>query len=108
MLGSYTGRQQSWMAILAALDLAWMLRLGGWRPGPARMLLGVLGTGVVVVLANWGITASHLGAMLGLAAWDSALRLGAHHAWTLAQLANGAGDVAWIGAGLLAAAFSSR
>lgn len=108
MLGSYTGRQQSWMAVIAALDVAWMLRLGGWRPGAARLAAGVVGTSLVVLLANWGITASHLGAMLGLATLDSALRLGANHAWTLAQLANGAADAAWIVAALVVAAFSSR
>ncbi|MDQ3206405.1 MAG: hypothetical protein M3Q40_07875 [Pseudomonadota bacterium] len=108
IVGSYTGRQQSWMAVLAALDVAWMLRLGGWRPGRARVAAGVTGTAVVVLLANWGITASHLGAMLGLAAWDSALRLGSDHAWTLAQLANGPADVAWILLGLVVAAVGSR
>ncbi|MFC3552049.1 hypothetical protein ACFOLC_13645 [Lysobacter cavernae] len=108
LLSLYTGRQHSWMAVLGALDIAWMLRLGGWRPGPRRRALGVLATAAIVALANWWITASQLGATLGLDPWTSALRLGRHHAWMLIQLANGAADLAWIVAGLIVAAWLSR
>jgi len=104
----YTSRQLSWMAVVGALDVAWLLRLGHWRGGAARMALGVAVTTAVVVLANWGITAGELGNDLGLPTWDSAIRLGANHAWTLAQLANGTTDLAWLAAALLAAAWASR
>lgn len=108
MLALYTGRQYSGMAILGALDVAIILRLGHWRPGPGRMALAVLTTTAIIVLVNWTIIAAHLGAMLGLSPWDSALRLGVHHAWTLATLANGIGDLAWLAAACLLAAISSR
>ena len=106
MLGAFTSRQNSWMAVLAALDIAWMLRLGGWRPGPGRAAVGMAATALTVLLANWGITASHLGRAMGLQAWESALKLGSDHAWTLAQLANSGGDVLWLA--LAVAAFASR
>ena len=108
MLGAFTSRQNSWMAVLAALDIAWMLRLGGWRPGPRRAVVGVAATAMTVLLANWGITASHLGRAMGLQTWESALKLGSDHAWTLAQLANNAGDVLWLALALVIAAFASR
>lgn len=108
LLGMYTGSQQTWMAVLGALDVAWMLRLGGWQAGGMRVALALCGTALVVVLANWGITASHLGAALGLQPWESALKLGVHHAWTLAQLANGPSDVAWIVLALIVATFTAR
>ena len=108
MLGAFTSRQNSWMAVLAALDLAWMLRLGGWRPGPRRAVVGVIATALTVLVANWGITASHLGRAMGLQAWESALKLGSDHAWTLAQLANNTGDVLWLALALVIAAFASR
>jgi hypothetical protein len=108
MLGMGSHRLHSWMALLGALDVAWLLRLGGWRPGPWRIALGVTGTAAIVVIANWGIIAAHLGAMLGRAPWDSALRLGWHHAWTLAQVANGPGDLAWIAAALVLAVLATR
>lgn len=109
VLGSlYSGRQLGWMALLGALDVAWLLRLGNWRPGTGRMVAGVLATATIVVVANWWITATHIGAMVGLDPWNSALRLGWHHAWILAQLANGALDALWIAIGLAVAAWLSR
>lgn len=108
LLSLYTGRQNGWMAVLGALDIALMLRLGGWRPGFGRLLAGVLGTAAIVIAANWFITATQLGAMLGLPPWESAVRLGIHHAWILVQLANGVADLVWITVGLIAAALLSR
>lgn len=107
-LGFFNGSQNSWMAVIAALDVAWMLRLGRWPRGPARIAVALLATVAIVVLANWGIIAAQLGAMLGLTPWASALKLGFHHAWTLAQLANGAGDMAWLLLALLVAAVTAR
>ena len=100
--------QCSWMALLGALDIAWMLRLGGWPRGPWRAVLGTAATALIVLVANWWIIAAQLGVGLGLQPWDSALRLGLHHAWTLAQLANGPLDLVWIAAGLVLAALTSR
>ena len=108
ILGLYSDTQNSWMAVLGALDIAWMLRLGHWRPGPRRAALGVAATAVMMLLANWGITSGQLGGVLGLDAWDAAVRLGLHHAWTLAQLANDIGDAVWLALALLVAALASR
>lgn len=108
ILGLYSDTQNSWMAVLGALDIAWMLRLGHWRPGPRRAALGVAATAVMMLLANWGITSGQLGGVLGLDAWDAAVRLGLHHAWTLAQLANDIGDALWLALALLVAALASR
>lgn len=108
IVGLYSDAQNSWMAVLGALDVAWMLRLGHWPPGPRRAALGVAATAATVLLANWGIISGQLGAALGLDPWNSALRLGLHHAWTLAQLANGVGDALWLGLALAAAALTAR
>jgi hypothetical protein len=107
-LGFFNGSQNSWMAVIGALDIAWVLRLGGWPRGLRRAAIAVTATAAIVALANWGLIASQLGLMFGLAPWDSALKLGIHHAWTLAQLANGGGDLAWFGLALLVAALASR
>ncbi|MFC0677223.1 hypothetical protein ACFFGH_05055 [Lysobacter korlensis] len=108
LLALYTREQLSWMAVVGALDVAWMLRLGRWPRGAGRALAGLAGTAVIVALANWWIIASHLSVVLGLTPWESASRLGWNHAWTLAQLANGLADTAWIAAGLIVAALASR
>lgn len=104
----YTGRQLGWMAVLGALDIVWLLRLGGWHAGTGRMIAGVTATAAVIVVANWWITATQIGAMVGLDPWSSAQRLGWHHAWILVQLANGALDALWIAIGLVLAAWLSR
>lgn len=104
----YADRQLSWMAVIGALDLAWLLRLGRWPSGPSRAIAAVAGTAAIVGLANWWIIAGHLAGALGLSAWDAAVRLGWSHAWTLAQIANGALDLVWIALALLVAAIVSR
>jgi hypothetical protein len=100
--------QCGWMALLGALDVAWILRLSGWPAGGRRAVVGVAATAGIVVLANWSIIAVHLGEVLGFDPFASALRLGMHHAWTLAKLANGTFEVTMIAVALLLAAITSR
>lgn len=94
VLGIFLERQAGWMAWLAALDAAFLLRYGGMRPGLARALTALLATVVMALLANWFIIASQLGFYFGLYPWESALLLRPGHAWTLAQLANDTFDTA--------------
>jgi hypothetical protein len=96
------------MALLGALDVAWILRLTGWPTGLRRALVGVLGTASIIALANWGIIAAQLGDVLGFDPVDSALRLGVNHAWLLANLINGPFELAMMAAALLLAAIASR
>ena len=103
-----TGSQCTWMALLAALDAAWLLRLGGASPGVARMLAGVLATIAAIALAHWGIVAAHLSGMVGMGLLDSALRLGPSLAWTLSTIANHPVDLVLLGAGVVLAAVVSR
>ena len=103
-----SGAQCAWMAPLAALDAAWLLRLGGAKPGAARMALGLAATIVTIVLANWSIVAANLAGMMGLDVLGSALRLGPSLAWTLSALANGMTEVAWMTTALVLAAIASR
>lgn len=108
LLSLYSGRQNSWMAVIGAIDLAWMLRLGGWSPGRRRALLGVLGTLTIVALYSWSIASTQIGLSLGVGILDSLFKLGPHHAWLLIQLANGPADWAWLVLGLVVALFASR
>lgn len=103
-----TGRQHGWMAVLGALDVVLMLRLGRWPAGGGRMLAALAGTSAVIVASNWLLIAGQLGRMLGLTPLQSALKLGSHHAWTLAQLANGALEATMAALALVVAALASR
>ena len=100
--------QASWMALVAAVDAALIVRLARLRPGATRALCGVLATGLAILAANWGIVAAWLGGNLGLLPWESMLKLGPEFGWLLMRLGNGGTDLAWLLAGLVVAAFASR
>ena len=101
-------RQCGWMAIVAGLDAALLLRLAAMPRGPARVAVAMLGTTATILFANWGIAAAQLGRSVGVPPWTSALKLGPDHAWTLLSLANTPVDVAWMVAGLAVAALLAR
>ena len=100
--------QASWIAVVAAADGAVLLRLGRMPGGWLRSLCGVLGTGLAIMLANWGIVAAQIGKTMGLLPWESLFRLGPHFTWTLTTLVNDRVDLAWWGAALVVAAIASR
>ncbi|MBB1059605.1 hypothetical protein [Marilutibacter spongiae] len=108
LLSLYTERQHAWMALVAALDVAWVLRFGGWRGGIARGALAATATAAVAVLAQWGIIAGHIGSQMGLTPFASSLKLGVHHAWFMATLANDPLDWSLMALGLLLAFLASR
>ena len=108
LLAIYQGKQVGWMAWLAALDAALLLRFAGMRRGAARAALAALTTVLVAVMANWLIIASQLGFFFGLLPWESALLLRPGHAWTLAQLANGPWDLVSLGLAPLLAAWLAK
>lgn len=107
-LALYLERQAGWMALLAALDVVLVLRLGGVRPGLARAVLGGLTTAAISALALWTIAAVQMGMWFGLNPWDSVLRLGTHHAWTLISLTTTPLDVAALVVAPLLAAWWTR
>ncbi|MDY1035265.1 hypothetical protein [Stenotrophomonas sp. CFBP8980] len=100
-----TGRQLGWMAVVVALELLFMLRLGTLRGGVLRALLVAGGTLGVTALAWWSIASAWLGGSMGLTPWESALRMGPHLAWTLVGLANVTADWLWLPVALVFAAW---
>jgi hypothetical protein len=101
-------RQCSWMALLAALDAVFLLRLARMPAGATRSLLAVGGTLLTIVLANWGIAAAQIGRSMGLLPWESLGKLGPFYAWTLANLANPPVDLLWLAASVVLAAIAAR
>jgi hypothetical protein len=108
LLALASERQSSWMALLAGLDAAFLLRLGRMPAGRVRIALATAATAATIVLANWGIIAAQVGRTMGLLPWASATKLGPDYAWTLARLANAPADLAWLAVGLLLAAVAAR
>ena len=103
-----SNRPCSWMALLAAVDAALLLRLTGVAPGPGRTLAAVLATALAVALAQWLIVATQMGIVLGLQPLDSALRLGPVLARQLLVLSLDRADLAWMLASLPFAALLAR
>lgn len=101
-------RQCGWMAVIAAVDAAWLLRLGRMPRGATRAILAAAGTGLAIGLANWWIAGAQIGQMVGLLPWDAIPRMGWSHAWTLFSLANQGPELAWYGLALAAAAWAGR
>lgn len=89
-----TGRQHGWVALVAALQAAWMLRLGGMPRGWPRALLAAGATVAVVAAAQWLTAAGHIGGQMGLPPWLAAPRMGAFHVRVLSMLANTRLDLA--------------
>ena len=100
--------QCSWMAVFAAVDAVLLLRLARMPPGWQRSVFAVTATALAIVLANWGIAAAQIGKVMGLLPWESLVKLGPAYAWTLASLANGPADIAWLLAALVFAAIAAR
>jgi hypothetical protein len=104
-LALFTDLACGWMALVAALDFALLLRLMRAPPGPARIALAMAATVLSCAASAWLIVAGQFGAMLGLDPVTSALRLGPVLAWEYTRLGFTGWDWACVAfAPLLAAA----
>lgn len=102
-------RNLSWLALVAALDMAMMLQLTRVPPGWLRIALAVSATAAAVVLSQWLIVAAQLGFTMGLRPLDSSMRLGPSLAWELSRLSLGNVDYVFLLASLpLAAILAQR
>lgn len=76
----------SWLGLVAAIDMALLLRLTSAPAGRLRMAAAMLATALAVALSQWLIVATQLGFTLGLEPLASSLRLGPALAWQLSKL----------------------
>ena len=84
-----------WLALVAAADMALMLRLSAAPAGRLRAGLAAAATGLAIVLAYWFFSAGLMGFTLGLAPWESAQRLGPVLAGELLRSALSGWDLAF-------------
>lgn len=92
-----TRGQCGWMALVAALDAAIMLRLAGFPPGRLRAVLSLGMTLAAIALANYFVVAVRLATRMGLEPMESARLLSPEMAWVLAGYANNTLDLVFIG-----------
>ncbi|MFZ5655705.1 MAG: hypothetical protein ACOY37_01360 [Pseudomonadota bacterium] len=100
----YSGRQCSWMAIVGAVDILWVLGLARPAPPARQSLTATLATALMILATNWILAATYSGTQVGLSPWEASLRLGLEHALTLAALANDWRDAVWLALALAVAA----
>ena len=100
-----SGQALGWLALFAAFDSAWLLRLGGAPKGVRRVLAAVLGTALAIALSYWMIVATLFGLPLGLEPIDSFRRMGPSLAWDLSMLLASDWDIAFAVAALPLAAW---
>ena len=93
-LGALNRSSSSWMALVAAVDIALLLRLTHAPPGRARTLLAALATLVAVLAAQWLLAALRVGAWVGMDPLASATRLGPALGWQVVKL--GLDRVDWV------------
>lgn len=84
-----------WMALVAALDMAFMLRLAVMAPGRARAWTALAGTVLAIAVSAWLVAAAQIGLVLGLAPWESATRIGSSLVWELLRYGSGPWDWAF-------------
>lgn len=91
---SMTSQQPcAWLALVAAADIALLLRLSGAPGGHIRRILAVLGTLAAIAFSYWMIVASQMGQVMGMTPMASALRLGPSLAWDLTRMSFGRWDI---------------
>ncbi len=99
-----SGATCSWLGLLAAIDMALLLRLTHAPEGPGRALAAVAATLATILASQWLVVATQLGVALGMPPLASALHLGPHLAWQLGSLALGPVDWVLLGAAPVLAA----
>lgn len=84
-----------WLAPLAALDMALMLRLSAAPAGRLRAALAVIGTATAIAISYWMMAATQMGQLLGLSPLESAQRLGPVLAGELVRHMTSGWDIAF-------------
>jgi hypothetical protein len=85
-IGALSGSSSSWIALVAALDIALMLRLTHAPAGVLRNALALAATGATIVASQWLLAAARVGVLVGLEPLASASRLGPALGWQVVQL----------------------
>lgn len=108
LVGLILDRQCAWMAVLAAADIALLLRIGRAAPGLPRAFANLAATAAVIAIANWCIAAAQMGGPMGLPMTESLQRIGPDLVRTLLLLATQPMDLAWYAIAAIVALWLGR
>jgi len=103
-----SNRPCAWLALLAAAEVAVLLRLTNAPAGALRIAVAIIACASATALTLWMLAATHLGFVFGLGPVASALRLGPVLAWEMTRLTLQPVDWILIGLSLPLAAWWGR
>jgi hypothetical protein len=104
MLGGPCG----WMAVVAALDAALLLRLASFPAGRERAAFALVITAATVAAGAFLFATAHVGLMLGMRPSESVWKMSLGLASLYVQANTGWVELAWVGAALMIAWLSNR
>jgi glucan phosphoethanolaminetransferase (alkaline phosphatase superfamily) len=96
-ISAVTRSQCGWMAVIAALDAALLLRLAVWPPGSGRAAIALVVTLMTVLLANYFVAATQIGLSMGMRPVESVPRMSLELASLYASSNNGWVELLWLG-----------
>jgi hypothetical protein len=94
-VAAMTGTQCGWMAPLAALDAALLLRLADWRAGRGRALVALVVTAATVIVGNALVATTLIGRAMGMRPFEAVSRMTLDLAWLHTWSNSGATEAAW-------------
>lgn len=86
----------SWMAVVAALDAALLLRLASFPPGRERAAIAIGITFATVVFAGFLFATAHVGLLMGMRPSESVWKMSPGLALLYVQANTGFADYAWV------------
>ena len=93
-----TRSNAGWMAVVAALDAALLLRLAGYRPGSDRALFALIVMLATTALAAFLIATTAIGLPMGLRPDHAVGRMSLELAWLFVQANSGWVEMGWLAA----------
>lgn len=93
----------AWMAVIAALDAALLLRLAVWPPGPVRGALALAVTAATVAVAGHFVATAQIGRALGLRPFEALPRMSTDLALLYVQSNSGWVELVWVAVALVLA-----
>ena len=91
-----TRSNAGWMAVVAALDAALLLRLAGYRRGNDRALFTLIVVLATTALAGFLIATAAIGLPMGLRPYHAVGRMSLELAWLFVQANSGWVELGWL------------
>lgn len=107
-VAALTRGQAAWIAVVAALDAALLLRLARWPAGATRAALAIGVTAVTIVGGNFFVATAQIGQLMGLRPIEAIGRMSLELAAMHVRANSGWPELAWYAGALFLAWRATR